>query len=335
MACGLPVVGTNGGGVAELVDRRDRHPGQAEQRRQPGRRDRGDLPATWRAWAGRAAQGGRGLRLERDPAPGAGPLRRPAGRHERRRQSRSVSVSPTDSLDAAAAPMLCVSIHDVAPATWSDCLRLVQAMREVADIPLTWLVVPHYHFRPERSPAMEAGLDVVPRARRRAGAARLQPPRYGSQAAAACAALPAQCLHPPRGRVRGPDEAEARRRLDLGPGLVRRARLDAGRLRAAGLAAGRGRLARAARIGFAYTTTFSHFHCLGGRAAPCCRPRWCIRRATAAAACCRRAWPTPPPPCWRMRRWCASACTRRMRATPNWYATPSACWNACWPSAKR
>ena len=57
--------------------------------------------------------------------------------------------------------MLCVSIHDVAPATWSDCLRLVEAVRAVADIPLTWLVVPHHHFRPEQSLAMEACLNVA------------------------------------------------------------------------------------------------------------------------------------------------------------------------------
>ena len=40
---------------------------------------------------------------------------------------------------------LCVSIHDVAPATWPACLRLLEAIREVADIPLTLLVVPCYH----------------------------------------------------------------------------------------------------------------------------------------------------------------------------------------------
>ena len=40
-----------------------------------------------------------------------------------------------------------MSIHDVAPATWPDCLRLWQAVRAVADIPLTWLVVPRYHGR--------------------------------------------------------------------------------------------------------------------------------------------------------------------------------------------
>lgn len=47
---------------------------------------------------------------------------------------------------------LCVSIHDVAPSTWPDCLRLLQAIRSVADIPLTFLVVPRYHGI-EHSPA--------------------------------------------------------------------------------------------------------------------------------------------------------------------------------------
>ena len=71
----------------------------------------------------------------------------------------SASVSQTDH--PAAPQMLCVSIHDVAPATWTDCLRLVEAVRAVADVPLTWLVVPHYHFRPEQSLAMEACLNVA------------------------------------------------------------------------------------------------------------------------------------------------------------------------------
>ena len=59
-------------------------------------------------------------------------------------------------------PALCVSIHDVAPGTWSDCLVLLKAVREVAPrMPLTWLVVPHYHGRlaPARdSLAMESAL---------------------------------------------------------------------------------------------------------------------------------------------------------------------------------
>ncbi len=40
---------------------------------------------------------------------------------------------------------VCVSIHDVAPATWTRCKRLIEAMRRVADIPFTLLLVPSYH----------------------------------------------------------------------------------------------------------------------------------------------------------------------------------------------
>jgi predicted deacetylase len=44
-------------------------------------------------------------------------------------------------------PMLCVSIHDVAPATWPACQRVLDAVRQVAPVPLTLLVVPAYHGR--------------------------------------------------------------------------------------------------------------------------------------------------------------------------------------------
>ena len=56
---------------------------------------------------------------------------------------------------------LCISIHDVAPATWDDCARLAQAIRAVADVPLTWLVVPHYHRGGGDPGRMEAGLDAA------------------------------------------------------------------------------------------------------------------------------------------------------------------------------
>jgi predicted deacetylase len=51
-----------------------------------------------------------------------------------------------------AQPALCVSIHDVAPATWPQCALLLDAIREVADIPVTLLVVPAYHHREEAPP---------------------------------------------------------------------------------------------------------------------------------------------------------------------------------------
>lgn len=47
---------------------------------------------------------------------------------------------------------LCVSIHDVAPANWMECQRLLETVRAVADVPLTLLVIPQYHGR-QGSPA--------------------------------------------------------------------------------------------------------------------------------------------------------------------------------------
>lgn len=51
---------------------------------------------------------------------------------------------------------LCVSIHDVAPTTWLACEKLLRAVREVADIPVTLLVVPYYHYRCEALPSWYA-----------------------------------------------------------------------------------------------------------------------------------------------------------------------------------
>lgn len=56
---------------------------------------------------------------------------------------------------------LCVSIHDVAPATWPDCLRLLEAIRAIGKVPLTLLVVPQYHDRQECPRQYERMLDVL------------------------------------------------------------------------------------------------------------------------------------------------------------------------------
>jgi predicted deacetylase len=51
-----------------------------------------------------------------------------------------------------------VSLHDVAPATWDRCQRVLAAIREVADIPLTLLVVPAYHGACSAQPWFEQRL---------------------------------------------------------------------------------------------------------------------------------------------------------------------------------
>jgi predicted deacetylase len=161
--------------------------------------------------------------------------------------------------------MLCVSIHDVAPATWPDCLRLVQAIRAVADIPLTWLVVPHYHFRPERSLAMEAGLAAA-----LARGDELALHGYSHlDTEASSGGLRARFLRNVYTRREGEfaalSLAEARRRLALGMDwFAERGWTPTGFVPPAWLL-GEGAWQALRESSFAYTTTFSHFHCLGGQ----------------------------------------------------------------------
>ncbi|HZA95877.1 MAG TPA: polysaccharide deacetylase family protein [Burkholderiaceae bacterium] len=63
-------------------------------------------------------------------------------------QKRQSGMQPDNSSwSAKQQRWLCVSLHDVAPATWASCQRVLSAVREVAEIPMTLLVVPAYHGR--------------------------------------------------------------------------------------------------------------------------------------------------------------------------------------------
>jgi predicted deacetylase len=170
------------------------------------------------------------------------------------------SVSQTDH--PAAPQMLCVSIHDVAPATWTDCLRLVEAVRAVADVPLTWLVVPHYHFRPEQSLGMEACLNV---ALERGDELALHGYSHLDTEAAG-GGLRSRFLRNVYTRREGEfaalTEAEARRRLELGlDWFAARGWTPTGFVPPAWLL-GEGAWRALRDAPFDYTTTFSHFHCL-------------------------------------------------------------------------
>src|SRR3569623_827832 len=44
-------------------------------------------------------------------------------------------------------PALCIALHDVAPATWPACRRLLALVDELGPVPVTLLVVPDYHHR--------------------------------------------------------------------------------------------------------------------------------------------------------------------------------------------
>ncbi|HEX5125403.1 MAG TPA: polysaccharide deacetylase family protein [Rhodocyclaceae bacterium] len=66
---------------------------------------------------------------------------------------------------------VCVALHDVAPATWQACRRLLEALDEVAKVPTTLLVVPEYHgsgaiqsdkaFKEEISARLECGDELA------------------------------------------------------------------------------------------------------------------------------------------------------------------------------
>lgn len=43
-------------------------------------------------------------------------------------------------------PAVCVVLHDVAPATWPNCERLLAQIDALGNIPVTLLVVPEYHY---------------------------------------------------------------------------------------------------------------------------------------------------------------------------------------------
>ncbi|MEP6609086.1 MAG: polysaccharide deacetylase family protein [Burkholderiaceae bacterium] len=67
---------------------------------------------------------------------------------------------PTASEAASPERWLCVSLHDVAPATWTHCQHVLDAVREVADIPLTLLVVPAYHGECSAQPPFEQAMHL-------------------------------------------------------------------------------------------------------------------------------------------------------------------------------
>jgi hypothetical protein len=138
----------------------------------------------------------------------------------------------------------------------------VEAVRAVADVPLTWLVVPHYHFRPERSPGMEACLNV---ALERGDELALHGYSHLDTEAAG-GGLRSRFLRNVYTRREGEfaalAEAEARRRLELGlDWFAARGWTPTGFVPPAWLL-GEGAWRALRDAPFDYTTTFSQFHCL-------------------------------------------------------------------------
>lgn len=158
---------------------------------------------------------------------------------------------------------LCVSIHDVAPATWLQCERLLRAVRSVADIPVSLLVVPAYHrqrhacnrrferaleYRLARGDELVlhgyTHLDEAPRA---------QGWRDG---------LVREVYTRREGEFYAIDSDEARRRLQLGRDWFAQRGWPVEGFVAPAWLMGKGGWQALADFPFTYTTTLRHFHLL-------------------------------------------------------------------------
>ena len=157
---------------------------------------------------------------------------------------------------------VCVSIHDVAPDTWAECELLMQAVRAVADIPLTWLVIPHYRGSGRRSQALENGLE-----RMLAHGHELALHGYthiddGAARAGPVSALLRTVYTEGEGEFAAIDEQDARRRIALGLEWFHERGWPVSGFVAPAWLIGPKAWRAVHTFPFLYTTTFTHFHLL-------------------------------------------------------------------------
>ena len=159
-------------------------------------------------------------------------------------------------------PALCVAIHDVAPATWAECLHLLRAIREVADIPLTWLVVPQYHDNAMHSRSYELMLGAL-----LAQGHELALHGYTHRDAAPQRGFLARrflrTVYTQReGEFADIDQTDARRRIELGLRWFGQRGWPVDGFVAPAWLLGKQAWTAVAEFPFTYTTTYSHFHVL-------------------------------------------------------------------------
>lgn len=159
-------------------------------------------------------------------------------------------------------PALCVGIHDVAPATWAECLHLLRAIREVADIPLTWLVVPQYHDSAMPSRSYELMLEALLAQGHELAlhgyTHRDEAPQSGFLARRFLRTVYTQR----EGEFANIDQADARRRIELGLRWFGQRGWPVHGFVAPAWLLGKGAWSAVAEFPFTYTTTYAHFHAL-------------------------------------------------------------------------
>lgn len=159
-------------------------------------------------------------------------------------------------------PALCVAIHDVAPATWPECLHLLHAMEAVADFPISWLVVPRYHSSTQRSPAYEATLERL-MGRGHEVVLHGYTHRDTGPAEGSLRSRFLRTIYTEReGEFSAIDAAEARRRIELGLAWFAERGWPVSGFVAPAWLLGRQAWPLLVDYGFEYTTTYSRFHLL-------------------------------------------------------------------------
>ena len=162
----------------------------------------------------------------------------------------------------ARAACLCVAIHDVAPATWAECLHLLRAIREVADIPLTWLVVPQYHDSVVQSRSYELMLEALLAQGHELAlhgyTHRDEAPQRGWLARRFLRTVYTQR----EGEFADIDQADARRRIELGLRWIGQRGWPVDGFVAPAWLLGKEAWTAVAEFPFTYTTTYPHFHVL-------------------------------------------------------------------------
>jgi predicted deacetylase len=171
-------------------------------------------------------------------------------------------MNPNPSSRPTERPALCVAIHDVAPATWPECVHLLHAVRAVADIPISWLLVPRFHGSGVRSLASERTLGRL----LEDGHELVLHGYTHRDETAAYAGLGQRLLRTVyterEGEFAALTAGEARRRLELGLAWFAERGWPVSGFVAPAWLLGPQVWPLLPDYGFCYTTTFAHFHVL-------------------------------------------------------------------------
>lgn len=175
--------------------------------------------------------------------------------------------SPNSILSARPLAALCVSIHDVAPETWPQCERLLRAVRAVAAIPLTWLVVPAYHRSQEADTSlrMQRVLDQRLAAGDALALHGLSHLDEGPTPQNWRQRFIRRVYTASEGEFSAIDAAEARRRIDLGLAWFKQRDWPAAGFVAPAWLLGAGAWNALRDYDFQYTTTLRYFYALPSR----------------------------------------------------------------------